>query len=156
MIAPSPKLALLFTACSLIARVIPVGPDLPELLRYELRPFPRGVTTMVQMAYLSLVCVAGIMLAQTWALQRLPASTAAVIYALESVVATALAVLVNGTSEWPGPRGATGGFLVLCAIYVAEGRRRARSVDHKATSASHGASPVTPETTTLGDPDAAA
>jgi drug/metabolite transporter (DMT)-like permease len=130
--------ALLFTACAVLTRTSQL-PGLADLMRWELRPFPRGPVTVMQMAYMSLVCVAGIMLVQTWALQRLPATTAAVIFALESVVATAIAIAVNGPSEWPGPRGATGGFLVVCAIYVAEGRRRVRSTHEIAISNSHGA-----------------
>ena len=126
---------LLFTSFAIVARLLPFTDG--ELLRLELRPYPRGITAALQMAYMSLVCVAAIMLVQTWALHRLPATTAAVIYSLESVVATALAVIVGGASEWPGPRGATGGFLVLCAIYVAEGRRR-RSSSASATTASDG------------------
>jgi drug/metabolite transporter (DMT)-like permease len=111
----------------------------PALVRLEARPFIWTPRVAWQMAYMSIVCVALIMLAQTWALQRLSATTAAVIFALEPIVATAIAIAVHGASEWPGPRGATGAMLVLCAVYVAERRALRRSASatpaNKANSA---------------------
>jgi drug/metabolite transporter (DMT)-like permease len=131
--------AALFTLCSaatqLAARVLPLT-SWPELLRLEARPFPVGARTLAQLAYMSIVCVVAIMLVQTWALQRLSAATAAVIFATEPVFATAIAVGVDGASEWPGPRGAVGALLVLLAVYVAEARnlRRASSTAQANTS----------------------
>jgi drug/metabolite transporter (DMT)-like permease len=111
----------------------------PALLRLEARPFPRGLRVALELAYMAVVCVALVMPVQTWALQRLSATTAAIIFALEPVVATALAVAVGGASEWPGARGATGGFLVLCAVYAAEGKRLRRR--RRPTSASSASGP---------------
>jgi drug/metabolite transporter (DMT)-like permease len=95
----------------------------------ELRPFVWTTRVTLQMAYMSIVCVVLTMFAQTWTLQRLSATTAAVIYAAEPVFAMAIALAVDAAAEWPGARGATGALLVLFGLYVAEGRnlRRARS-----------------------------
>jgi drug/metabolite transporter (DMT)-like permease len=110
-----------------------LAPD--ELARLELRPFPRSFHTACEVGYMAVVCVTFITLAQTWAMQRLSAATAAVIFALEPVAATTLAILVDGASEWPGPRGVAGAFCVLCAVYVAE-RRNLRRQTRAATSRS--------------------
>lgn len=95
-----------------------------EIVRLELRPFPRGARVVSELLYMSIVCVAIITVVQTWAMQRLSATTAAVIFAIEPVVATLIAIAVYGDAEWPGPRGVAGAFCVLCAVYVAEGRRQ--------------------------------
>ncbi len=117
--------ALVYIACCCACHVAmkswPAS-EWPAILRLEARPFPRGPRAAVELGYMAVVCVAIVMPVQTWALQRLSATTAAIIFAIEPVVATGLAVAFRGASEWPGPRGATGGFLVLCAVYVAEGR----------------------------------
>jgi drug/metabolite transporter (DMT)-like permease len=115
--------AVLFAGCAMLARSIHADTNLLEL---EARPFPHGARVLWQMAYMSTVCVAGTMIAQTWALQRLPATTSAVIYSLEPVVATALSMALGDAG--PGPRGTTGAVLVLCAVYVAEGRELRRLV----------------------------
>jgi drug/metabolite transporter (DMT)-like permease len=109
----------------------------PTVLRLELRPFPRSAHVYWQLAYMSIICVALISIVQTWALRRLTAATAAVIYALEPVVATAIATAMYGASEWPGARGITGGILVLIAVYAAEGRslRRASPTSASTTNA---------------------
>lgn len=117
--------AVTFTALAAVTRLVPIPSGSASSLRaLEARPFPHGTRVLVQMAYMSLVCVVLTMLAQTWALARLPATTAAVIFSLEPVVATALSMALGDAG--PGPRGMTGGFLVLCAVYVAEGRELRR------------------------------
>ena len=128
----------LFAAClgaTMLVRSHMAELDWPAIVRLEARPFPRGPRVAVEMAYMSLVCVVLVMLAQTWALQRLTAATAAVIFALEPVLATAIAILAQGPSEWPGPRGAAGGMMVLFAVYVAEGKAFLRRTS--ATSANN-------------------
>ncbi len=127
--------AVLFAGCVAVARGLAhaAPADLPAILRLELRPFPRGARVAWQLGYMTLVCTALIMLLQTWALQRLSAATAAVIFAVEPVIATAIAIAVDGAAEWPGPRGAAGAVLVLCAVYVAE-RRALRRVSHTAAA----------------------
>lgn len=139
--------AVLFVGSALVARALgarlPVA-DQPVFVRLEAHPFPHGPVVLWQMAYMSIGCVVVVMAVQTWALQRLSAATAAVIYSLEPVVATALALLVDGISAAPGPRGTAGAFLVLCGIYVAEGRdlrrlaRRSRAAPSSTNDAGDG------------------
>ncbi|MEO6952941.1 MAG: DMT family transporter [Polyangia bacterium] len=117
--------AVMFVTAALVARALGTRLPLaeqPTFVRLEAQPFPHGSVVLWQMAYMSIGCVVVVMAVQTWALQRLSAATAAVIYSLEPVVATVLALLVDGMSAAPGPRGTAGAFLVLCGIYVAEGR----------------------------------
>ena len=116
--------ATLFVGAAVLARALGSLPPAqqPLLVRLEAQPFPHGPVVLWQMAYMSIGCVVVVMAVQTWALQRLSAATAAVIYSLEPVVATALALLVDGASAAPGPRETAGAFFVLCGIYVAEGR----------------------------------
>lgn len=122
--------ALLLAATTLLRTHLPAS-DWPAIVRLEQRPFPCTPHVLLQVAYMSIVCVVLVMLAQTWALQRLSAATAAVIYAAEPVVATIIAISVYGASEWPGVRGVAGGVLVLAAAYVAERRASATTSGKK-------------------------
>jgi drug/metabolite transporter (DMT)-like permease len=54
---------------------------------------------------------------------RMSATHAAVVFALEPVFATALAIAVEGGSEWPGSRGAAGAALVLAGVLASEMKR---------------------------------
>jgi drug/metabolite transporter (DMT)-like permease len=69
------------------------------------------------------VCTAVTFAAQTWALARMNATHAAVVFALEPVFASALALALVGAAEWPGNRGAAGAALVMAALAVSEIRR---------------------------------
>ena len=133
--------ALVFSALWAAAQLaIAYLSSVPRLLQLERASFPRTPHALAELAYMAIVCVVVGLLAQTWAFQRLSATTAALIFALEPVVATAFAVAVGGPSELPGPRGMSGAFLVLCAIYVAEARpRRLRRTTAAIASAHSGA-----------------
>jgi drug/metabolite transporter (DMT)-like permease len=98
--------------------------SLPELLRLEARPFALDAPLAAEIVYMALVCTVVTFAGQTWAMARMSATHAAVIFALEPVFATALAVGILGTAEWPGARGATGAGMVLCAVLVSEIRSR--------------------------------
>jgi drug/metabolite transporter (DMT)-like permease len=97
---------------------------LPELLRLELRPFHPGGRAIVELGYMALVCTVVTFAAQTWAMARMSATHAAVIFSLEPVFATAMAVGVVGSAEWPGARGGAGAALVLLGVLVSEIRVR--------------------------------
>jgi drug/metabolite transporter (DMT)-like permease len=98
----------------------------PALLALEARPFHIDGALGARVAYMALVCTVGTFLAQTWAMARMSAVRSAVIFALEPVFATGLAIAVEGDSEWPGPRGAFGAALILCGVIASELRRRPR------------------------------
>ncbi len=98
----------------------------PVLLRVEARPLAIGGKLLAQISYMALVCTAGTFSAQTWAMSRMSAAHAAVVFALEPVFATGMAIAVEGASEWPGRRGAVGAGLVLAGVLAAEIRRRNR------------------------------
>jgi drug/metabolite transporter (DMT)-like permease len=55
---------------------------------------------------------------------RMTATHAAVVFSLEPVFATAIAIGYGGSGEWPGARGGIGAILVLCAVAVSEIGRR--------------------------------
>jgi drug/metabolite transporter (DMT)-like permease len=97
---------------------------LPELLRLEARPFAPGPWALAELVYMALVCTVVTFAAQTWAMARMSATHAAVIFSLEPVFATAMAVGAVGSAEWPGARGATGAALVLFGVLVSEIRLR--------------------------------
>ena len=63
---------------------------------------------------------------QTWAMARMTATHAAVVFALEPVFATVIALVYDGSGEWLGTRGAIGGALVMLAVAVSEIRLRSR------------------------------
>jgi drug/metabolite transporter (DMT)-like permease len=121
---------LLFATCFGLVRLIfahvPLA-HLPEMLRLEARPFavsPRGWAAIL---YMAVICTVFTFAGQTWALGRMSATHAAVIFALEPVFATVMAITIDGSGEWPGPRGATGAVLVMMAVLVSEIRLVRRS-----------------------------
>lgn len=100
---------------------------LPELMRLQLRPLHLTPRLQLELAYLALFCTVITFSGQTWALARMSATHAAIIFALEPVFATAMALAWAGADEWPGSRGAAGAALVLLAVATAELGRRASS-----------------------------
>lgn len=89
---------------------------IPPLAQLEARPLVLTPRLFAQGLYLILVCTVLAFYVQTWALARLSAVQAALIYALEPVFGSLLALVLLGPAEWPGPRGACGAVLVLLAV----------------------------------------
>ncbi|HEX2574230.1 MAG TPA: DMT family transporter [Polyangia bacterium] len=100
--------------------------QIPAILELERRPVAFDLRFVLQLSYMSIVCTVITFLGQTWAMSRLSATHAAVVFALEPVFATALAIVLLGPSEWPGTRGAWGALLVLSGVLVSELPRRPR------------------------------
>jgi drug/metabolite transporter (DMT)-like permease len=115
--------ALCFAAACLAARAaLALWPQnaLPDVLALEARRLVFDGKLVAQLTYMALVCTVGTFFAQTWAMGRMAATHAAVVFALEPVFATGLAIAIEGSSEWPGARGATGATMVLCGVIAAE------------------------------------
>jgi drug/metabolite transporter (DMT)-like permease len=114
---------LLFAVCFGVVRGIlaqvPLW-KLPEMLRLEARPFTVTPHGWVAILYMGSVCTVLSFAGQTWAMGRMSATHAAVIFALEPVFATVMAITVEGSAEWPSARGATGAVLVMIAVLVSE------------------------------------
>jgi len=91
----------------------------------EARPVVWEGTFLWSVLYLGTVGSVGTFLAQTWAQRRMSATHAAIIFALEPVVAALLAGYFLG--ERLGGRGLVGGLLVLAGIVVSEFRLRVNS-----------------------------
>jgi drug/metabolite transporter (DMT)-like permease len=120
---------LVFLATArLLLEGLPPNPSsqIPAVLELERRPVTLDLRFVLQLGYMSLVCTVITFLGQTWAMSRMSATHAAVVFALEPVFATALALVLLGPSEWPGMRGAWGAVLVLAGVLVSEMRRRPR------------------------------
>lgn len=92
----------------------------PALLALEARSLHIGMRSAVEIAYMVVFCTVLTFLAQTWAMSRMSATLAAVVFALEPLIATGLAIAVEGSSEWPGTRGAIGGVLILGGLVASE------------------------------------
>lgn len=92
----------------------------PSILTLEHRTFAWSGKLVVELAYMAVFCTVLTIIGQTWALARMSATHAAVIFSLEPVLATALAVAVEGSAEWPGMRGIAGACCILAAILIAE------------------------------------
>ena len=101
---------VLTTAAHGIIATVP-APSLPEALLLEARPLLLDGHLLAQGLYMALVCTVVTFSAQTWAMARMTATHAAVVFALEPVFATMIALVYGGTGEWPGARGATGAAL---------------------------------------------
>lgn len=104
-----------------LVRAFPLD-RLPEVLRWEARPFSLQPRVLIEMVYMALVCTVVTFLAQTWAMARMSAIHAAIVFALEPVIATGMAVGVEGSAEWPGARGAVGAGVVMLGVVVSEMR----------------------------------
>jgi drug/metabolite transporter (DMT)-like permease len=113
---------LLATAHFLIAALQHTGRAVPSVLALELRPIPLDTSVLLRIAYMTLVCTVGTFLAQTWSMGRMSATHAAVVFALEPVFATGLALAIIGMKEWPGARGVFGAALVLAGVLASEVR----------------------------------
>jgi len=90
----------------------------------EARPIVWQGTFLWSVAYLGTIGAVGTFLAQTWAQRHMSATHAAIIFALEPVVAALLAAYF--LNERLGGRGILGGLLVLAGIVVSELRMTSR------------------------------
>ncbi len=106
------------TAHAIIAALPPAS--LPEGLQLEARPLIVDGRLLAEGLYMAVACTMLTFAAQTWAMARMTATHAAVVFALEPVFATVIALAYTGAGEWPGARGATGAVLVLLAVAVSE------------------------------------
>jgi drug/metabolite transporter (DMT)-like permease len=100
---------------------------LPEFARLEARPLVLTPRLVVEGVYMAIACTVVTFGLQTWAMARMSATHAAIVFALEPVFATVMAIGWDGSAEWPGARGATGAAIVMIAVTVSEvPRRRAK------------------------------
>ena len=101
--------------------------SLPEFARLEARPLVVTQRLVVEGVYMAIFCTVLTFGLQTWAMARMSATHAAIVFALEPVFATVMAIGWEGSAEWPGARGATGAAIVMIAVAVSElPRRRAK------------------------------
>ncbi len=124
--------ALLFGAAWLAMRgvlhAVPLS-SLPEFAQLEARPFVVDARLVASGLYMAVVCTLLTFLLQTWAMAQMSATRAAVMFALEPLWATALALCVDGASEWPGRRSAVGAAIVLSAVLISELAPKRRLAD---------------------------
>jgi drug/metabolite transporter (DMT)-like permease len=81
---------------------------------------PSRPRAWAEIGYLAIVCTVVSFPLQAWAMARMSAVHAAIIFAFEPVFATAAAVFVDGAEEWPGLRGVMGGVLVIAGALFAD------------------------------------
>jgi drug/metabolite transporter (DMT)-like permease len=119
--------ALIFCCALALAklciRIIPPA-ELPAFARLEARPLVLTQRLVVEGLYMALFCTVLTFGLQTWAMARMSATHAAIVFALEPVFATIMAIGWEGSAEWPGARGATGATIVMIAVAVSELPRR--------------------------------
>lgn len=102
---------------------------LAKLHADEHQPWILSWPILLVWAYMSLVCIAVTFPLQNWAMARIQANQAAVIFAVEPVFATVLALIfLNAKEEWPGMHGVVGAALIMAAVFVSEITRK----NHKA------------------------
>jgi drug/metabolite transporter (DMT)-like permease len=101
--------------------------ELPAFAQLEARPLVLTPRLVVEGLYMAVFCTVITFGLQTWAMARMSATHAAIVFALEPVFATIMAIGWEGSAEWPGARGATGAAIVMIAVAVSEvPRRRAK------------------------------
>ncbi len=111
--------ALAWLAMRGVLHAVPLD-HLPEFARLEAQPFVADARLIASGLYMAVVCTLITFLLQTWAMARMSATRAAVMFALEPLFATAMALAVDGAGEWPGPRAAVGAVIVLGAVLISE------------------------------------
>ncbi len=110
----------------LCIRIMPPS-ALPVFAQLEARPLVLTPRLVAEGVYMALACTVVTFGLQTWAMARMTATHAAIVFALEPVFATIMAIGWEGSAEWPGARGATGALVVMIAVAVSElPRRRAK------------------------------
>ncbi len=119
IIGSAVMIALLWLGTRVLLAHMPLA-RLPEPFFLESRALVFSPRLAWEVAYMSIVCTVITFVGQTWAMSKMSATRAAIIFALEPVFATAIAVTVSGAREWPGARGATGAALVLAAVVASE------------------------------------
>ena len=97
---------------------------LPAFARLEARPLVVTPRLVIEGLYMAVACTVVTFGLQTWAMARMSATHAAVVFALEPVFATIMAIGWEGSAEWPGARGATGAAIVMIAVAVSEMPKR--------------------------------
>jgi drug/metabolite transporter (DMT)-like permease len=102
----------------IIYAIIHILPSLPGVLSIESRGFHPTPLAWAWIVYMALVCTVVTFAGQTWAMARMSATTSAIIFSLEPVFATTMALAIGGAGEWPGARGATGAALVMIGVLV--------------------------------------
>lgn len=118
--------AVALAGAKLCIRTIPAA-ALPEFARLEGRPLHLSARLVMETLYMGLFCTVLTFGWQTWAMARMSATHAAIVFALEPVFATVMAIGWEGSAEWPGARGAAGACIVMIAVAVSElPRRRAK------------------------------
>jgi drug/metabolite transporter (DMT)-like permease len=101
-----------------IAGVAAYGLGGPAAMRAGIAPILSSPSLLAQALALAVIGTAGTFFFQTWAQQHMSATHAAIIFTLEPVFTAILAAWI--LSERLGPRGWTGGALVLAGIVVSE------------------------------------
>ncbi len=107
----------------LCIRIMPPA-SLPAFAQLEARPLLWTPRFVVELLWMALACTVVTFGLQTWAMARMSATHAAIVFALEPVFATLMAIGWEGSAEWPGARGATGAAIVMIAVAASELPRR--------------------------------
>ncbi len=115
----------MWSAFHIVARVFPQN-ALPLFVVREAVPLVWSVRVVWQEIYLAIIATVGTFLAWTWAQGKMSATHAAIIFSLEPVFATLIAVAVRGTNEWAGGRANVGAALILAGVLVSELRLRGK------------------------------
>lgn len=118
---------LTFVVALVVARVLiaTMAPErLPDFAQLEARPFVLSARLGSELVYMAVVCTVASFALQTWAMARMSATHAAIVFALEPVFGTAMAVGVAGSAEWPNSRGVAGACVIMLAVAASEVPRR--------------------------------
>lgn len=117
--------ATFLAALGVMKLLLTLPPDhVPEFARLEARPLVVTPRLAVEGLYMAIFCTVVTFGLQTWAMARMSATHAAIVFALEPVFATIMAIGWEGSAEWPGTRGAAGACLVMVAVAASELPRR--------------------------------
>ncbi|HEX4457680.1 MAG TPA: DMT family transporter [Polyangia bacterium] len=118
---------LTFVVALVVAKlfIATIAPErLPDFAQLEARRFVLSPRLGGELVYMAIVCTVATFALQTWAMARMSATHAAIVFALEPVFGTAIAVGVAGSAEWPNGRGVAGACVIMLAVAASEVPRR--------------------------------
>ncbi len=92
----------------------------PPFVAREIAPLVWNARIVWQLAYLASVATVISFLLWTWGQARMSATHASIIFSLEPVFATLLAVAARGAGEWMGGRANFGAVLIIAGVIISE------------------------------------
>jgi drug/metabolite transporter (DMT)-like permease len=92
----------------------------PQIIALQVSPIHITSPVLLEIVYMAIACTLITFLGQTWAMARMSATRAAIIFSTEPLFASFFAITVAGAAEWPGTRGALAAVFIFLGVMISE------------------------------------